>query len=381
MRIHLLLPSLRRACFLAAIALAGLAVDARALPTKDGLYAAITVPEGTIVCRLDPARAPMTCVNFVGLAEGTLGPVPGKPFFNGLTFHRVVADFVIQGGDPTGTGEGGPGYTFPDEFSPQLGHDRAGVLSMANDGPDTNGSQFFITLRPATSLNYLHSVFGHVVEGLDLLARVRQGDAMTVTILRIGAEAQAFAATPQRLAALRAKAPPPLAALAGSPPAFDDPDHLLPSDPPWAEVIGHKLSNLERFTGIKVRIRVFAHFNPTPQVPSATAATQALAKQLGTDRDALLAVYYNDLQFWDLWIGEDCIGPFVGQPGTTDELLRSGALHRTKHGLIDAAHVEALAAAERAAKHATPDKPLTAGARLKLQIDAIIKGIVERLAV
>lgn len=97
------------------------ALLARAAPPAlpDGLYAAFTVPEGRIVCQLDYQRAPLTCVNFVGLAEGTLGPAPKKPFFDGLKFHRVVPDFVIQGGDPLNTGEGGPGYMFPDEFSPE----------------------------------------------------------------------------------------------------------------------------------------------------------------------------------------------------------------------------------------------------------------------
>ena len=107
--------------------------------------------------------------NFVGLAEGTLGPSPRKPFFDGLTFHRVVPNFVIQGGDPLGTGEGGPGYMFPDEFSPRLGHGSIGILSMANAGPDTNGSQFFITLAPAGRLDFLHSVFGRTVPGSDVL--------------------------------------------------------------------------------------------------------------------------------------------------------------------------------------------------------------------
>ena len=100
----------------------------------------------------------MTVTNFVGLAEGTLGPNPGKPFYDGLTFHRVVPGFVIQGGDPLGTGNGDPGYEFPDEFSPKLRHDSIGVLSMANSGPDTNGCQFFITLDAENQLNYLHSV-------------------------------------------------------------------------------------------------------------------------------------------------------------------------------------------------------------------------------
>jgi cyclophilin family peptidyl-prolyl cis-trans isomerase len=160
----------------------------------DGLYAKITTPRGIIIARLFDQDAPMTVTNFVGLAEGTLGPNPGKPFYDGLTFHRVVPGFVIQGGDPLGTGEGDPGYEFPDEFSPKLRHDSVGILSMANSGPDTNGCQFFITLDAENQLNYLHSVFGKVVSGLEVLPQVQQGDKMEIKILRLGDAAKAFRA-------------------------------------------------------------------------------------------------------------------------------------------------------------------------------------------
>ena len=204
MPLHLFIPELRRLG--AALLLLPLAASAADAPLPDGLYAEISTPKGTITCELESARAPLTVANFVGLAEGTLGPAPRKPFFDGLKFHRVVPHFVIQGGDPLGTGEGGPGYSFPDEFSAALGHDAAGVLSMANDGPDTNGSQFFITLAPAERLNFLHSVFGRTVRGADVPARVVEGDVMKVRILRLGAAAQAFKADDAAFAALLAKA-------------------------------------------------------------------------------------------------------------------------------------------------------------------------------
>ncbi len=169
-----------------------------ALP--DGLYARFETSRGVIVARLYDEQAPLTVGNFVGLAEGLMpwrdpsdGQIRKTHFYDGLTFHRVVPDFVIQGGDPLGDGRGGPGYVFPDEFSPRLKHDRAGVLSMANAGANTNGSQFFITQKATPWLDGRHSVFGQVVQGLDVVGRIRPGDRIVhLTILRSGARAKAF---------------------------------------------------------------------------------------------------------------------------------------------------------------------------------------------
>jgi peptidyl-prolyl cis-trans isomerase A (cyclophilin A) len=143
------------------------------------LYAHFTTSEGNFTARLFDAETPNTVANFTGLADGSkewTDPRSGQrvkqPYFNGTIFHRVIADFMIQGGDPLGQGTGGPGYNFADEFHPTLRHSKAGILSMANRGPNTNGGQFFITLVPTPWLDDKHSVFGEVVEGMDVVKKI-----------------------------------------------------------------------------------------------------------------------------------------------------------------------------------------------------------------
>jgi peptidyl-prolyl cis-trans isomerase A (cyclophilin A) len=197
----------RSSLLIPALVLAALPAAAAVLP--DGLYAEITTPRGVIVCRLEYRRAPMTVSNFVGLAEGTLkaNGVSGKRYFDGLTFHRVEPGFVIQGGDPKGNGSGGPGYQFPNEISADLKHDGPGVLAMANAGAHTNGSQFYITMQATPHLDGGYSVFGKVVQGQDVVAKIVKGDRMTsVKILRIGADAQSFTVTQAGFDAMAAAA-------------------------------------------------------------------------------------------------------------------------------------------------------------------------------
>lgn len=173
-------------------------MDLSVLEGKDGLFAVMETSKGTIYLDLFYKKTPLTVTNFVGLAEGTLDAANGKPFYDGLKFHRVIADFMIQGGDPEGTGRGGPGYRFTDECKDDLVFDKPGLLAMANAGPETNGSQFFITHVPTEWLNGKHTIFGQVVNSAsqDVVNKVEQNDEIvSVKIIRNGADAQKFTAT------------------------------------------------------------------------------------------------------------------------------------------------------------------------------------------
>jgi len=164
----------------------------------EGVYAKIKTDKGDITLALTYRKTPLTVMNFVGLAEGKIDNTAkkiGVPFYNGLKFHRVIKDFMIQGGDPMGNGSGGPGYSFADEFNSELKHDGPGILSMANSGPNTNGSQFFITHKATPHLNGKHTVFGKVVKGQDIVNNIAQNDIIqSIEIIRIGKEAEAFIA-------------------------------------------------------------------------------------------------------------------------------------------------------------------------------------------
>ena len=184
-------------------------INGNTVKLENGLYAKMSTSMGDILIELRPDKAPMTVGNFVALAEGDTGmpgidpKYKGKPFYNGITFHRVIPGFMIQGGDPEGTGRGGPGYKFPDETDNGLSHEK-GVISMANSGPNTNGSQFFITVAPTKQLDGRHTVFGKVINGqnvADSISKVQTDNRdkpktdvviNTVEIIRKGGEAKSF---------------------------------------------------------------------------------------------------------------------------------------------------------------------------------------------
>ena len=169
----------------------------------EGLYAQMRITEGDVLIRLEMEKAPLSVANFVALAEGKMPntAIPlGNPFYDGLNFHRVISiangdnqNFMIQGGDPKGDGSGGPGYQFRNEISPALTHYREGTLAMANSGPNTNGSQFFITVAPQPSLDGSYNVFGYVVQGQDNVNKTLKGDKIRyVEIRRVGDAANNF---------------------------------------------------------------------------------------------------------------------------------------------------------------------------------------------
>jgi len=163
----------------------------------EGIFATIATNKGNIIIQLEFQKTPVTVANFVALAEGkntfiTNDKLKGKPFYDGLKFHRVIADFMIQGGDPQGNGSGGPGYAFKDEIT-DLKFDKGGILAMANSGPATNGSQFFITHKDTPWLNGKHTIFGHVIQGQDIVNKIAQDDViLKITITKKGTVAKAF---------------------------------------------------------------------------------------------------------------------------------------------------------------------------------------------
>jgi cyclophilin family peptidyl-prolyl cis-trans isomerase len=356
------------------------------VPLPDGLYAEFTTPHGAFVAELFFEKTPMTVASFVGRAEAGIAAREGKPFFSGLTWYRVVPNFVIQSGDPIRSAlkpgtepteaddDAGHPFPFPDEIVPGLHHDTAGVLSMANGGPDTNSSEFFVTLRDTNRLNYLHSVFGRVVRGAELLAQIKQDEAFAIKILRVGAAARAFKADPlaftQRVDAAKKYS---AAAEPGPAAHFDDADKLLPSDPPRAKNFNFKLANFERFTGRRIVARMFAKSPSEAEDAQPGAFMRALAQKLGTERDGVLAVYFADEKDWRIWFGDAAVEIFLGRKPTAADLAPGGPLHDAKTAFIDAA----IARGDAFAKQTVAEgRPVNDAQHLKLTVDEVIDGLI-----
>jgi cyclophilin family peptidyl-prolyl cis-trans isomerase len=365
--------------------LTGLVLAGRLSATEklaDGLYAEFTTPRGVFVTELYYQKAPLTVASFVGLAEGTLAPRDGQPFYTGLTWYRVVPGFVIQSGNPglKDTGDDIIPHRFNDEFVPGLHHRDLGILSMANAGPDTNGCEFFITLGDCTRLNYLHSVFGRTVRGLEVLALIQPDDAFTIKIMRVGAAAQAFKADPDTFKALAAGVAPYAGSIAPGPAAhFDDPAGLIPVDPPRAKNFNFKLANFERVTGVRLVGRLFAAAPTAAEDAVPGAYMRALAEKLGVAKRGALAVHFAAEDDWRVWIGDESTAAFLGRPAGTADLAKGAAFHEAKEAFLAAACAEGDTAFARQQKTAPPDKQPPSTQKLKLQTDAVLDGLIHKL--
>ncbi len=350
----------------------------------DGMYAEFTTPRGVFVAELFYQKAPMTCANFTGLAEGTIAPKDGKPFYTGLTFYRVVPGFVIQSGNPglkdTDDDLAAHPHRFPDEFVPGLRHDAAGVLSMANAGPDTNSCEFFLTLRDTNRLNYLHSVFGRVVRGLEVLQRIQPDDAVSIKILRRGADARRFKADAAAFAVLADAAKKYAGPAAPGPEAFfDDPAALQPTNAPRAKNFNFKLANFARTTGIRIVARMFAK-SPTKEEDAVPGAyMRALAEKAGTVKRGAVVAYFADEDDWRVWLSDEAAGPFLGHVATAADLVPDGPLHQAKMAFLDAAIAAGNAEFALQQSAAPAGQPVPPAQRLKLQTDAILDGLISKL--
>ena len=367
-----------------AVGLALLAAPLAAEPLPDGLYADFITLHGVITAELYYTQAPLTCVNFTGLAEGTLAPKNGQPFYTGLTFYRVVPGFVIQSGNPglkdTDDEKVPSPHHFADEFVPGLRHDAAGILSMANAGPDTNSCEFFLTLAPTDRLNYLHSVFGRVVRGLAILPLIKPNEAFTIKIQRVGRAAQAFKNDRAAFQALAAAAKKYSGAATPGPTApFDDPAHLLPQEIPRAKNFNFKLANFERVTGLKIVARLFAKSPSAAEDNAPGAFMQALAQQLGTAQRGAVAAYFADEDDWRIWIGTESTPAFFGSPPTQADLKPDGTFHQQKEIFLAQAAAAGHAAFAQQKKNAPADQPPPPAQHLKLRTDALLDSLIFKL--
>ncbi len=369
---------LKPAGLLLVLGLTGILAAQDKLP--DGLYAEFTTTHGIFTAEIYYDKVPLTATNFVGLAEGTIAARNGAPYYTGLKWYRVVPGFVIQSGNPKAPEDGEPGYSFPDEFVPGLHHGETGILSMANGGPDTNSAEFFVTLGDDTRLNYLHSVFGRTVRGLEVLPQIKADDAFSIKILRIGAAAQAFKADETAFKALAAKAGKYSGATEPGPTAhFDDPDKLIPVDPPRAKNFNFKLANYERVTGVKIVARMFTKSPTATEDKVPGAYMHALAEKLGVAQRGALVAYFADEDDWRVWIGDGLTTAFLGRPAAPADLGEGAAFHETKEAFLTAARQAGDTTFAAQQKAAAADKPVSPAQHRKLQTDALLDALILRL--
>ncbi|MCE9518609.1 MAG: peptidylprolyl isomerase [Verrucomicrobia bacterium] len=368
--------------FAALLECSGICLAQNPYELPDGLYSEITTEAGVVVCELFYKQAPMTVINHVCLAEGLLGPKEkrGHPFYDGLTWCRVVPGLVVQGGDPLGTGEGDAGYLFPDEIVPGLRHDAMGTLQMGNDGPDTNGSQFCLMLSAQQRLNYQHNVFGRVVRGMDLLPKIKQGDIMKVKILRLGAEAKAFRADEARFQELVSKATHYNGPREPGPDApFDDPDKILPTEWERAKNFNYKLVNFERFTGKKLVARILSKLPAEASGDKLAGYLTSEAQRLGVKTHGALALYVANDDQWHIRIGDASVAHFLQTNAVGEKAPPAASVDDALKSLLAAAKERSAQNIATMTARLAADDPMTDARRIKLKVDAVIDGLIYKL--
>ncbi|HUG12290.1 MAG TPA: peptidylprolyl isomerase [Opitutaceae bacterium] len=307
----------------------------------DGLYAVIHTPKGVITAELFPDKAPLTVASFVGLAEGTIafqGRSAGQPFYDGLVFHRVVPGFVIQGGDPLGSGEGGPGYSFADEFDPRARHVR-GALAMANSGPNTNGSQFYFAIEPVHRLNYKHTVFGVVHSGMDVVTAIAEGDSIErVEIMRVGEGAQAYHPAQESFDALLAAARVLQPRHTALPPLYSSEVDLGVPEwfPRWIE---EKLNHYHQVRGTQIFVRLGCSISELPGGLDKSLSNLLASLSLGDPHSCLL-IYFDEEKSWRVWFGDAAVPFIVGDGTDIDSESGKKNLHAAKTTVLAPAKLE-----------------------------------------
>jgi cyclophilin family peptidyl-prolyl cis-trans isomerase len=299
--------------------------DASGLP--DGLYAEITTPKGVITCELDYAKAPLTVASFVGLAEGTLGPKPRKPFFDGLTFHRVVPASSSRAATRSAPARAARATRFPTSSRARPAPRRGGSSRWPTTARTPTARSSSSRWRRSERLNFLYSVFGHTVGGLEVLDQIVQGDEMRVHILRIGPAAKAFGPTTRPSPTWSAKAAKYTFEKDAGPKAhFDDPDKLLPTRPAAGPVFQLQAGQPRAHDRRPVYARVFATFTPSGPSDTPDAFAEGWPRPSASSMDGVLAVYFSDTGKWYLKVGKNMAWRFVSDSGDASKVVDQASL-------------------------------------------------------